>query len=72
MVLVRHISIMKDSEKSEQFAGVRETIIQQSDEAALARFGGWNGLAAFTIEGTEGVRPWCGLAGDPQLEFRAV
>lgn len=31
----------------EEFAGVRETIIQQIDEAALSRIEGWDSLAAF-------------------------
>ena len=31
----------------EEFSGVRETIIQQIDEAALRRIEGWDNLAAF-------------------------
>lgn len=32
---------------NEEFAGVRETILGQIDEAALARIQGWDSLAAF-------------------------
>lgn len=37
----------KDFEISEDFAGVRETIIRQVNEAALCRIEGWDSLAAF-------------------------
>lgn len=42
---------------SEEFAGVRETVIQQIDEAVLRRIEGWDSLAAFAerilLEGVE-------------------